>query len=1063
MENISTHLKDMKIASPEKIRELSGGEVKKTNSYELNRIPVSNGLFDNKIFHDLKLCKELNSQILDKGISLDKIKCKNCKSKKCCYCENIIISDTKLNEICENCLKHTVKCPYECLGRIELAVPVVHIWYLDYIEKILDIKKKDLKAIINYEKYIVTEFKSSNKAMLSEISEGMLLTEEEVEKIKPYGDEFKAETGAEAILTCLKKFDEQFDIEKSKIENLSKKEISETEKEKLKKRLELVDTIKRSNNKFSWMILTVLPVVPPSVRAEVKTDNGFIKDDLFYLYELVINRNEKLKRFRSISAPLTIIKNESRLLQQAVDHLFDNAKCKEYQKKKSNGQVYKSLTDKLSGKQGLFRQNLLGKRVDFSGRSVIVVGPKLKLWQCGLPYKMAVELFRPHLIKELKIESIIDNLYRDSVININETKHYKGILQNTKRYDFERIYNSLKNEHNASLPDLYETLERIIKEHPVILNRQPSLHRLSMQAFLPVLVDGNAIKLHPLACKAFGADFDGDNMAIHVPLTIEAQMECWNLMLSARNILDPATGKTIVAPSQDMILGIYYMTAIKPNAKGTGRYFSSFDEVRIASEFGYIDTQALIYVLESNNKVIGKNDKYLKTTAGRILFNEELPEEIEFINEQLGEKELKILIEETYKIKGPWVTVRLHDALKDVGFKNATLYGSSLSISELDSLLSKEEKQNIGNASDNEKSKQLMKEILKKEKNSFNSIAMMVNSEARGKPEQISQIVALKGFVPKPSETEKIVKIESNYLKGLNSNEYFISSSGTRKDLYNAKFSTPKAGYLTRRLIYVAQSVVIQQEDCGSKEPSVLNCKCINGLCAKCYGVDLALNQQVQEGTPVGLIAAQSIGQIFSQKVLKSKHNYGVAGSGISKSIENSIDLFEIRFEKDISIINGNRQIYEEIREIILSTIKKEIEGDEFERNPLVQKLIKENPQVADKIRKIICEEIEANPQLLVDEIKQLYEEELDEKHIAVIVRQMFDENGKIRSITKAALESESFIAASSFQKTSAGLSSAALLGKKDSLNGIVENVIFGNIIPAGTGYKKDSTEKRDD
>ena len=1018
---------EIKIASPERIRELSsGGEVKKYETYDSNRMPIDDGLFDYKIFCNQKICPELNKlncfTILNTNNS-----CAGCKEDNCRGCENqkshhdLFKQYQKLaNECCKKCLTKKNKCSYERMGHIELAAPVVHIWFKDTICKILGFTKKEFKGILEFQNYIdesTIRFVLDKKKCISNEKK-----EKYISKRGKKHESCHLISGADAIIFLLSSLDDKYEVEIKHLKELIEESKDKTKKD-LESRLELIEGIHNSRNKFTWLVLDVLPVIPPSIRPEISIDGQIFEDDLFYLYRSVISRNNKIIRYTEMHAPKVIIRNESRFLQQAVDALFDNDRCKEYQKKTINGRVYKGLTDKLKGKQGLFRQNLLGKRVDYSGRSVIVVGPELKLWQCGLPEDMAVELFRPHLIYALRLKSLIDDLYKNNLIDLNERVTYLKMLTNGKDYSLKTVYDSLQSVSGSEyqLPDFYETLKAIVGNHPVILNRQPSLHRLSLQAFIPVLVEGKALKLHPLMCKGFGADFDGDTMSIHVPITEAAQDECWELMLSSRNLLDPANGKTIIAPSQDMVLGIYYMTAIKPNAKGAGKYFSSIDEVRMAVECGCLENQVFIFIhkdmlgreIRADEEIV--NSKYIKTSPGRLFFNEVLPKEIDFINKQLGEKELKELIEETLKTKGPQVTVKLHDALKDVGYKNATLYGASLSMADMNTILSEEQKDILLKTTNNDESKELMKKYLNLEKNQFNTVSMMVNSGARGKPEQIAQIIAMKGFIPKPhpspEEGRASVKITASYLKGLSTFDYFQSSSGTRKDLHNTKFSTADAGYLTRRLVNAVQDVVITESDCGAAEHSVLACKCKKGLCAKCYGPDLAINQPVRIGTPVGIIAAQSIGQVFSQLVLKSKHNYGAAGGNNSDTIKEVNDLFEARFEALI------KEKYTKLSDQEIIKIKKKYN----------------------------------NPEVLVQEIKKIYED-VDEKHIALIVRKMIQEDGTILGITKVALNSESFMAASSFQLTEKGLKEAALFGKKDEFNGITENVISGLKIPAGTG-----------
>ena len=760
------------------------------------------------------------------------------------------------------------------------------------------------------------------------------------------------------------------------------------------------------------MILDVIPVIPPDLRPMVQLDGGrFATSDLNDLYRRVINRNNRLKKLQSLSAPDIIIRNEKRMLQEAVDSLFDNSKRKQRVLKGAANRPLKSISDMLKGKQGRFRQNLLGKRVDYSGRSVIVVGPELKLWQCGLPEKMALELFKPFIMKKLVDKGVVFNI-----------KKARSLVE-------------------SESTEVFAILDEVVREHPVMLNRAPTLHRLGIQAFEPVLVPGKALKLHPLACKAFNADFDGDQMAIHVPLTQAAQMECWTLMLSARNLLDPANGNTIVAPSQDMVLGIYYMTSIKPNAKGTGKFFSSADEVRLAASSGAIEWQAEIKVHKNILNKCVNNDKepdskYILTSAGRMAFNESMPDEVDFYNEQLGDKKLKKMIESVYhneqtsdkRIKGlieekyqfetfdaetldkviedaslrkqidkiynretpleeyklrkilpslyaidrGWLTIQMLDAIKACGYKNATFYGATLSMDDI--LVPEEKEAMVAEANKevekivgqwnsgaitaderynksvtvwentNEKLTNLMMDNLAKHKDGFNTIYMMATSGARGSKKQISQLAAMRGLMQKPNGDIIELPIRANFKEGLSVIEFFISTNGARKGLSDTALKTADAGYMTRRLVDVAQDVVVNEEDCGTingidyaaikdgdtvtvplakriaghytiervidpvsgellcdvnqyidetlaekidkagvekvKLRTVLTCESKHGICVKCYGKDLARNKIVEIGEAVGTIAAQSIGQPGTQLTLRTFHTGGAAEGG---------------------------------------------------------------------------------------------------------------------------------------------------------------------------------------
>ena len=971
----------IKLASPEVIRQWSYGEVKKPETINYRTLrPERDGLFCERIFGTTKEWE--------------------------CYCGKFKSIRYK-GVICDRCGVEVThfKVRRERTGHIDLAAPVSHIWYYHSVPSrmglLLDLQVAALRSILYYEKYIVIEPGDTD------LKKNQLLTEDEyLEYQERYGGSFTAGMGAEAIKTLLENLDLEALAAELRAKMIEKGVKSDS---RLLKRIEMVENFRNSKNNPAWMILDVIPVIPPELRPMVQLEGGrFATSDLNDLYRRVINRNNRLQKLKSLSAPDIIIRNEKRMLQEAVDSLFDNSKRKQRAVKGAQSRPLKSISDMLKGKQGRFRQNLLGKRVDYSGRSVIVVGPELKLWQCGLPEKMALELFKPFIMKKL-----VD----------------KGIAPNIKRA-------KILVEEEAT--EVFEVLDMVVREHPVMLNRAPTLHRLGIQAFEPVLVPGKALKLHPLACKAFNADFDGDQMAIHVPLTQAAQMECWTLMLSARNLLDPANGKTIVAPSQDMVLGIYYMTSIKPNAKGEGKFFSSADEVRLAASSGAIEWQAKIKIHKSNlNKCVnGDKDlsnQYITTSAGRMAFNEAMPEEVDYYNEQMGDKALKKMIERVYhneqtsdkmikelieskcqftefnsevldkvmadpdfinqvnkiynrespidefklrkiipslySIDRAWLTIQMLDAIKATGYKNATFYGATLSMDDIivpkekDEMVEEANKevekivnQNANGAitaeerfnrsieiwdKTNEKLTNIMYDNMAKHKDGFNTIYMMAISGARGSKKQISQLAAMRGLMQKPNGDIIELPIRANFKEGLSVIEFFISTNGARKGLSDTALKTADAGYMTRRLVDVAQDVVVNEEDCGTingidyraikegdevkvslaeriaghypiervidpvtgellcdvnqyidehlaekidkagvekvKLRTVLTCESKHGICVKCYGKDLARNKIVEIGEAVGTIAAQSIGQPGTQLTLRTFHTGGAA------------------------------------------------------------------------------------------------------------------------------------------------------------------------------------------
>ena len=904
----------IKLASPDTIRAWSYGEVKKPETINYRTLrPEKDGLFCERIFGTTKEWE--------------------------CYCGKFKSIRYK-GVICDRCGVEVThyKVRRERTGHIELAAPVSHIWYYRSVPSrmglLLDMQVAQLRSVLYYEKYIVIDAGDTDLKRMQLLSE-----DEYLEARDRYGETFTADMGAEAIKTLL----DQTDLDALAAE-LRAKMIEKGAKsdKRLLKRIEIVENFRSSGNKASWMILDVIPVIPPDLRPMVQLDGGrFATSDLNDLYRRVINRNNRLKRLQQLSAPDIIIRNEKRMLQEAVDALFDNSKRKRVVKGASNRPL-KSISDMIKGKQGRFRQNLLGKRVDYSGRSVIFVCPELKLWQCGLPTKMALELFKPFIMKKL-----VD----------------KGVVTNIKR---------AKMQVEAEAPEVFSILDEVVREHPVMLNRAPTLHRLGILAFEPVLVEGKALKLHPLACKSFNADFDGDQMAIHVPLTQAAQMECWTLMLSARNLLDPANGNTIVAPSQDMVLGIYYMTSIKPGSKGTGKRFSDSDEVRLAAESGAIEWQAAIKVpapKDSFKEGEFKAGDLIETTAGRLAFNEAMPQEVRYVNELMGDKKLKAMIEHVYHTQGAWLTIQMLDAIKSVGYKNATFYGATLCMDDI--IIPKEKKEMVEKANKevekivnqysrgeitaeerynrvtdiwsrtNEELTKIMYDNLGKDKDGFNTIYMMATSGARGSKKQISQLAAMRGLMAKPSGEIIELPIRSNFKEGLSVIEYFISTNGARKGLSDTALKTADAGYMTRRLVDVAQDVVVNDEDCGTingidyaaikegdeivvhladrivghytiervvhpitgelicdvnqyidpalakkiedagvekvKLRTVLTCEAQHGICIKCYGQNLARNKIVEIGEAVGIIAAQSIGQPGTQLTLRTFHSGGTA------------------------------------------------------------------------------------------------------------------------------------------------------------------------------------------
>ncbi|MDD3057268.1 MAG: DNA-directed RNA polymerase subunit beta' [Sphaerochaeta sp.] len=920
----------IKLASPEQIKDWSYGEVKKPETINYRTLrPERDGLFCEKIFGTTKewecYCGKFKS-IRYKGVICDRC--------------GVEVTNTKVRR--------------ERMGHITLAAPVSHIWYYRSVPSrmsmLLDITRNSLQSILYYEKYVVINAGDTN------LKPKQLLSEEEYWQAREqYGDSFEAGMGAEAVRKLLVNLDlEELSRE---LRELMRVKADKADK-RLLKRIEVCENFRDSGNRPEWMILTVIPVIPPDLRPMVQLDGGrFATSDLNDLYRRVINRNNRLDRLVKLNAPDIIIRNEKRMLQEAVDALFDNSKRKRVVKGASNRPL-KSLSDMLKGKQGRFRQNLLGKRVDYSGRSVIVVGPELRMHQCGLPSKMALELYKPFIMKKLVQDGVV--------------------------YNIKKAKSLVEEETDA----VWSILDEVVKEHPVLLNRAPTLHRLGIQAFDPVLVDGKAIKLHPLVCHAYNADFDGDQMAVHVPLTHAAQLECWTLMLSVTNLLDPANGKPIVYPSQDMVLGINYLTRDMPGAAGEGKYFDNIGELEMAIDSGLLSYNAKIrYRLEDGTK--------LETTPGRIMFNAVLPKSVPFQNATLGDKELKALIGDTLKANDNSIAVEMLDSIKDVGYKYATLFGATIGLSDMivpaakqelvakantlqqrildqyrQGHITQEERYNrvieVWTQTNDQLTDALMAE-LKVSQNGFNPLFLMADSGARGSKTQIRQLGGMRGLMAKPSGDVIEFPIKSNFKEGLSIIEFFISTNGARKGLSDTALKTAEAGYLTRRLVDISQDVVVNEDDCHtingiyrgaikdgdeivetlaerivgrcpvedvlhpfSREiiahaneeiddgtakrieeagiervllRTVLTCEAKHGVCRKCYGRNLATNRPVVIGEAVGIIAAQSIGQPGTQLTMRTFH---VGGTASTSSEENKLTY---NYPVIIGNITGSRVV----------------------------------------------------------------------------------------------------------------------------------------------------------
>ena len=1169
------------IASPEKIREWSHGEVKKPETINYRTLkPERDGLFCEKIFGPTK----------DYECSCGKYKRLRYKDIVCDRC-GVEVTKAKVRR--------------ERMGHIELATPVSHIWFFKGVPSrmglVLDMSPRDLEEVLYFVSYVVI---NPGNAPLEK---KQTLSDKEYRiYYEKYGNGFEVGMGAEAIKKLLQEvnIDEEIDKIEKELEGAQ-----EQKRTRLLKRLEILDSFRESGNKPEWMILDCIPVIPPELRPMIQLDGGrFATSDLNDLYRRVINRNNRLKKLLELGAPSIIVQNEKRMLQEAVDALFDNGRRGRNVTGPSN-RALKSLSSMLKGKQGRFRQNLLGKRVDYSGRSVIVVGPSLKMYECGIPKEMALELFKPHVIRGLVEKEIVHNI-----------KSAKKMIENQD----DRVW---------------DVVEEVIKEHPVLLNRAPTLHRLGIQAFEPKLIDGKAIRLHPLVCAALNADFDGDQMAVHVPLSEEAQAEARILMLGANNILKPSDGKPIVTPSQDMVLGNYYLT-MEQKSEDEGRVFKSPDAALMAYDRREIDlhTRLVVPVKSFKHKIFAdsQKDKYLITTVGKIKLNEILPDAYQYINdgskenintitpskyfapmgtdlkefiknlpisEPLGKKSLQSIIAQVFKRYKTTETSTMLDKLKNLGFEYSTYSGITMSAFDIIADSNKEQIISDGKKKVEQIGKQYKRGLITEqeryervievwnnaneqikndlsklaEENPNNPIFIMMKSGARGSLEQFRQVAGMIGLVAKPNGMTVEIPITSNYTDGLTVAEYFMSSHGSRKGNVDTALKTANSGYLTRRLVDVVQDVIVKEHDCGTiqgvvveafineKDGSVieslaeritgrytnkkvinpetkevivdkgvyiteqladkitkagvtsveirttLTCKTENGVCQMCYGRNLATSNPVEIGEAVGIMAAQSIGEPGTQLTMRTFHTGGVAsGDDITQGLPRVEELFEARNPKVKASV---AEIAGEITNIENQNGKYKISitNDKETREQTTNYGVKLRVEVGDKVKPgDRLNEGAVNPKELlavtdpitvqnyiVQEVQKVYRSQgvdISDKHIEIIVRKMIsrmrivdagdtnllvgkvvsvnkftDENKKVilqgkkpatarplmLGITKASLETDSFLSAASFQETTRILTDAAIKGKVDKLEGLKENVIIGKLIPAGTGVKK--------
>ena len=1154
------------LASPEKIKEWSHGEVKKPETINYRTLkPEKDGLYCEKIF----------------GPSKD-WECHCGKYKKIRY----------KGVICDRCGVEVTKATVrrERMGHIELAAPVSHIWYFKGIPSrmgtILSIPPRSLEKVLYFASYIVTDKGSSDLEKKTILSE-----KEYLEAKEKYGNTFKAEVGAEAIYKLLADIDLEEESKRLK-EELKKAGNSKSQKMiKAAKELAVIEAFKESGNRPEWMILKAIPVLPPDLRPMVQLDGGrFATSDMNDLYRRIINRNNRLKKLLEIGAPDIIVRNEKRMLQEAVDALIDNGRRGKPVTGPGN-RALKSLSDMLKGKQGRFRQNLLGKRVDYSGRSVIVVGPDLKIYQCGVPKEMAIELFKPFVMKEL--------VARDIAHNIKSAKKM-----------VERVETQV-----------WDVLEDVIKDHPVMLNRAPTLHRLGIQAFEPVLVEGKAIKLHPLVCTAFNADFDGDQMAIHLPLSVEAQAECRFLLLSPNNLLKPSDGGVVAVPSQDMVLGIYYLTLDKPGDKGEGMFFKDMNEALLAYENGYITLQAKIKVRREgiNSKGV-KEQRIIESTLGRFIFNEVLDQNLGFVDRSLDEnflkleidflvkkKELKQILEKCMANLGATRTAEIMDAVKSLGYKYSTIAAMTVSVSDMtvppekaEILKEAQKKVEIitrnfrkGLLTEQERYQEVIKNWKKADDeiaaklmsglDKYNNIYMMAHSGARGSDKQIKQLAGMRGLMADTKGHTIELPIKSNFREGLDVLEYFVSAHGARKGLSDTALRTADSGYLTRRLVDVSQDLIIRETDCragkseipgmwvsafmdGKEEiesleerikgryscetiyddngevivkanhiitpkraarimktkavmeagtaakikiRTVLTCRSHVGICAKCYGANMATGDPVQVGEAVGIIAAQSIGEPGTQLTMRTFHTGGVAGGDITQGLPRVEELFEARKPKGLAIISeiaGKVSIQDtkSRREVVVTADDGEERKYPINYGSRIKVFDGDVIEAGDEITEgsinphdlLSIKGVRAVQDYMIREVQRVYRlqgVEINDKHIEMIVRQMlkkikisepgdtdyltgeyadiieFEELNEqleqegfekaegertMLGITKASLATNSFLSAASFQETTKVLTDAAIKGKVDKLIGLKENVILGKLIPAGTGMK---------
>ena len=1153
------------LASPEKIREWSRGEVTKPETINYRTLkPEKDGLFCEKIF----------------GPSKD-WECHCGKYKKIRY----------KGVVCDRCGVEVTKASVrrERMGHIELAAPVSHIWYFKGIPSrmglILDMSPRTLEKVLYFANYIVLDPADSG------LQYKQVLTEKEYQDAREsYGYNFRVGMGAESVMELLKAIDLEKDAAELKAELV---DATGQKRARIIKRLEVVESFRESGNRPEWMIMTAIPVIPPDLRPMVQLDGGrFATSDLNDLYRRIINRNNRLKRLLELGAPDIIVRNEKRMLQEAVDALIDNGRRGRPVTGPGN-RALKSLSDMLKGKSGRFRQNLLGKRVDYSGRSVIVVGPELKIYQCGLPKEMAIELFKPFVMKELVA---------------NGTSHN---IKNAKKM-VEKLQ-----------PEVWDVLEEVIKEHPVMLNRAPTLHRLGIQAFEPILVEGKAIKLHPLVCTAFNADFDGDQMAVHLPLSQEAQAECRFLLLSPNNLLKPSDGGPVAVPSQDMVLGIYYLTQERPGNPGEGKFFKSVNEAILAYENKVITLQSKIKVRCSKTMADGTVlTDTVESTLGRFLFNEILPQDLGFVDRSIpgnelllevdflvGKKQLKQILEKVINTHGATKTAEVLDDIKATGYKYSTRAAMTVSISDMTVPPQKPEMiqnaQNIvdkitknykrGLITEEERYKEVVETWKKTDDeltkalltglDKYNNIFMMADSGARGSDKQIKQLAGMRGLMADTTGHTIELPIKSNFREGLDVLEYFMSAHGARKGLSDTALRTADSGYLTRRMVDVSQELIVRETDCCENRPeisgmyvkgfmdgkeeienlqeritgrfacetitnkdgevlvkanhmitprraarimsegvnanggpidevkirTILTCKCKVGVCAKCYGANMATGEAVQVGESVGIIAAQSIGEPGTQLTMRTFHTGGVAGGDITQGLPRVEELFEARKPKGLAIITeipGVAVINDtkKKREIIVTNQEngesktylipygsriKIMDGQVLEAG---DELTEGSVNPHDILR---IKGVRAVQDYMLREVQRVYRlqgVEISDKHIEVLVRQMLkkirieengdteflpgtlvdvlefeevneqlEKEGKIPAegkqvmlgITKASLATDSFLSAASFQETTKVLTEAAIKGKVDHLVGLKENVIIGKLIPAGTGLKR--------